>query len=143
MIAARREFTSDMCQLAPMRALVRDACQRAWGADTSKEAVSLLELATGEATTNVILHAYEKQGGLPIELVVEVDDESASIWIYHCGRDFDPCMVPAPTFDGTRESGYGLYLIQQAVDEVQYFHDERGRCTIHLFKHRQHQPERV
>jgi len=143
MLLARREYTSDLNQLCDMRAFVRDACQEVWGADTSKEAINLLELAIGEAATNVILHAYERQGGQPIELVVEVDDDGVCIWLYHCGQNFDPCLVPPPIFDGTRESGFGLYLIQQAVDEVQYFHDERGRCGVRLFKRHEHHPERA
>jgi anti-sigma regulatory factor (Ser/Thr protein kinase) len=143
MVPMRREFTSDLAQLAEMRAFVRDACQKAWGLDSSKETISLLELAVAEAITNVILHAYERQGGLPIEIAVEVDDEGATVWIYHSGLNFDPWLVPPPTFDGTQESGFGLYLIQQAVDEVHYFHDETGRCGLRLFKKRERQPVRV
>jgi phosphoserine phosphatase RsbU/P len=142
MVLARREYTSDLSQLGDMRAFIRDACRKAWGAHASKEAIDLLELAIGEAATNVILHAYERQGGQPIELIVEVDDEGVSVWIYHCGRNFDPCLAPPPIFDGTKESGFGLYLIQQAVDEVQYFHDERGRCGVRLFKKHEYHPER-
>ena len=143
MVPTRREFTSDLNQLAEMRAFVRNACQRVWGLDSFKETTSLIELAVAEAATNVILHAYERQSGLPIEMAVEVDDEGASVWIYHSGRNFDPCLVPPPTFDGTRECGFGLYLIQQAVDEVHYFHDETGRCGLRLFKKRERQPLRI
>src|SRR5262245_28740411 len=124
MVTLRREYSSDLRQLAAMRALVRDACRRAWGAASDDEAVGLLELALDEAATNVILHAYQGQEGRPIELVVEADADRACVALYHHGRDFDPCAAPPPDFSGARESGFGLYLMQQSVDEVRYQRDE-------------------
>jgi anti-sigma regulatory factor (Ser/Thr protein kinase) len=138
MVLARREYTSDLSQLGEMRAFLREACQKAWGPDDLGEPFHLLELALGEAATNVMLHAYDRRGGQPIEMVVEVDCKGVTVWLYHNGRNFDPFDVPPPVFDGSKESGFGLYLIRQAVDEVQYFHDERGRCGIRLFK--KHEP---
>ncbi len=140
MSTLRRAYTSDLNQLADMRFFVREACQQAWGADGSEETIAKLELAVGKVTVNIILHAYERQPDRPIELVIEADDTSASIWLYHQGRHFDPGTVPPPRFDGSKESGFGVYLIQQLVDEVQYFQDERGHCVVKLYKKRERQP---
>jgi anti-sigma regulatory factor (Ser/Thr protein kinase) len=87
-----------------------------------------------EAAANVILHAYRRQPGRPIELTVEADPDRASVCLCHEGEGFDPESVPAPVFDQGRESGFGLHVIRQSVDEVQYFVDERGRRGVRLVK---------
>ncbi len=56
--------------------------------------------------------------------------------LWHGGRGFDPQAAPPPVFDGSRESGFGLYLIQQSVDDVQYFREEHGRHGVRLIKKR-------
>jgi anti-sigma regulatory factor (Ser/Thr protein kinase) len=38
--------------------------------------------------------------------------------------------------NGSQESGFGIYLIIQSVDEVRYYRDERGRNCIALVKAR-------
>jgi anti-sigma regulatory factor (Ser/Thr protein kinase) len=133
----RRVFTSDPCQLADMRALVGDACCRAWGASAeAKDAIDLFVLALDEAATNVIVHAYGRRADQPIELRVDVDGESARLSLHHDGKEFDPRTAPPPVFDGSRHGGFGVYLIGQAVDSVEYGRDEQGRCVIRLIKRR-------
>jgi serine/threonine-protein kinase RsbW len=135
MVRLGREFASDLRQLGDMRACVREACNRAWGTP-DEDALQRLELAVTEAAANVIRHAYQGEPGRPIELVVEADDAQVSVCLYHHGPDFDPGAVPPPAFDGSREGGFGVYLIQASVDEVQYFRDDQGRCGIRLVQRR-------
>jgi anti-sigma B factor antagonist len=133
----RREYTSDLRQVAAMREFVRDACRRVWRGDgPDDEAIGQLVLALNEAATNVIRHAYGGEPGRPIELAVEVDEDAARVSLLHAGGDFDPAAAAAPIFDGSREGGFGLYLISQTVDEVEYTRDERGRCAIRMVKRR-------
>jgi len=136
MVRSARQFESDLRHLAPIRAFVRDACRDAWGEQGSDETLIRLDLAVTEAATNIIRHAYEGESGRPIELVIEADADQVCITLYHRGRDFDPSVVEPPVFDGSREGGFGLYLIEQAVDEVRYFRDDQGRCGIRLVKKR-------
>ena len=141
MVHLRQEFMSDPRQLTDMRAFVRDACRQAWGAEADAAAVARLELALAEATANVMLHAYQRQPDRSIELVVEANEQQVCVTIYHCGQGFDPAQAPPPVFDGSKETGYGLYLIEQCVDEVTHLRDERGRCGIRLVKNRSEHPE--
>ena len=53
-----------------------------------------------------------------------------SMRLHHLGDPFDPSKVPPPRLDGSQESGFGVYLITQSVDEVRYYRDERGRNCI-------------
>lgn len=143
MESLRREYTSDVRQIGEMRDFVRDSCRRAWGDNAeNEEGLGLLILALDEAAANIILHAYEKQAGQPIEMIVEIDAAEVGVSLHHRGRDFDPTTARPPDFDGSRECGFGLYLIQQSVDEVRYFHDEQGRCAIRLVKKRRQSPEK-
>jgi anti-anti-sigma factor len=132
---AAQTFASDVQQLVEIRAFVRCACERAWGPDASEE-IAPLELALAEATANVILHAYQREAGRPIEVVVEAGPEVVRVWLYHEGRGFDPESVAPPVFDGSRESGFGMYLIKQAVDEAAFFSDDSGRQVVRLVKKR-------
>jgi anti-sigma regulatory factor (Ser/Thr protein kinase) len=133
---ATRAFSSDLAQLAEIRAFVRGVCARAWGAPPGDEALCELDLAVSEAASNIIRHAYRGQTGQPIELVVDAGADSARISMYHRGQDFDPTKAAPPVFDGTREGGFGLYLITQSVDEVVYARDGSGRCETRLVKNR-------
>jgi anti-sigma regulatory factor (Ser/Thr protein kinase) len=131
-----REFPSELRHLAAVRALVRDVCRRAWGDSIDEEWLGKLELAVDEAAANVVLHAYEGKPGLPVEVAVTADADQVCVTLFHQGKPFDPDKVAPPTFDGSRESGFGLYLIRQAVDELVYLQDERGRHGIRLVKQR-------
>jgi serine/threonine-protein kinase RsbW len=143
MESLKRQYTSDLLQVGEMRDLVRDACRRAWSTEAvDEDAIALLILALAEAATNIILHAYDKRPGEPIELTAEIDAASACVALRHCGRDFDPATVPPPSFDGSREGGFGVHLIQQSVDEVDYLRDEEGQCVCRLVKRRPCVPER-
>jgi anti-sigma regulatory factor (Ser/Thr protein kinase) len=136
MVEQRRDFSSDLHELAAMRAFLRQACEAVWDAPDDEEAIAQLELALDEAATNVIVHAYEREEGRPIEMVVEAGADRVGVGLYHRGRDFDPAAAPPPSFDGSREGGFGLYLIQQCVDEVRYLRDGRGWSGIQMIKER-------
>jgi anti-sigma regulatory factor (Ser/Thr protein kinase) len=134
MVRLHKDYLSDLPQLASMRAFVADACRQAWPEPAQKDAIMRLELALSEAATNIMLHGYEGQTGQPIELTVETDSEQVCVTLLHAGQPFDPQAASPPVFDGSRESGFGLYLIQRCVDEVQYFQETDGRCGVRLIQ---------
>jgi anti-sigma regulatory factor (Ser/Thr protein kinase) len=133
---ASRGFTSDLEQLAEIRGFVRDQCNRIWPAEVTADTLAKLELAVSEAATNIMLHAYERQPGRPIEVTVEGDDSQITVGMYHQGCPFDPLSVAPPSFDGSRHSGFGVYLIREAVDNVAYTQDADGKCGIQMMKRR-------
>ena len=136
MLQVSRSFTSDLAELGAMRDFVSDVCGRAWGCTEDDEHLGRLLLALTEAAANVIRHAYQGEAGRPILLVVEAGPDQAGLTLSHEGRDFDPKAVPPPSFDGSREGGFGLFLIAQLVDEVTYFRDDGGRRGVRLVKRR-------
>src|SRR5262245_31033849 len=104
MIRESREFTSDMSQLAELRRFVSDGARRAWP-DATAELIAQLELALQEAAVNVVIHAYQRQPGQPIYADLKIDNDRLDLTLTHQGRDFDPAVVPPPSFDGSRTGG--------------------------------------
>lgn len=131
-----REFPSDLAQVAAMRAFIAGECRRAWSGHV-EHALDQLLLAVHEAATNIIRHGYQDDAGRLIRLVLEIDPDRAQVVFSYPGRHFDPDRVPYPVFDGTREGGFGVYLIRQLVDEVHYTRDGASQCGIQLVKKRQ------
>jgi anti-sigma regulatory factor (Ser/Thr protein kinase) len=133
---ASRHFTSDLEQLAEIRGFVRDQCGKIWPAESAAEALAKLELAVSEAATNIMLHSYERQPGRPIDVTVEGNEGQITISMYHQGGAFDPEQVSPPSFDGSRQTGFGVYLIRESVDDVAYLQDDDGKCGIRMVKRR-------
>jgi anti-sigma regulatory factor (Ser/Thr protein kinase) len=133
---ASRHFTSDLEQLGEIRSFVRDHCLKIWPGPGAAEALAKLELAVSEAVTNIMLHAYESQPGRPIDVTVEGDEGQIGVTMYHQGRPFDPACVPPPAFDGSRHSGFGVYLIKESVDEVAYLQDGENQSGIRMVTRR-------
>jgi serine/threonine-protein kinase RsbW len=137
MVRRQREYDGALRHLAPMRAFLRGVCQETWRAEAADERLILqLELALTEAASNIILHGLEGQQHPSITVTVEVNDDQAGVTLRYPGRPFDPQSAPAPAFDGSREDGFGLYLIGECVDEVRYGQDDQGQCVIHLVQKR-------
>lgn len=122
---SRRDFTSDLTQLAEIRQFVRACCEAAWPRETSAEVFIELDLAVQEAAANVIHHAYGNTAGQPIHLDVSALPDEVEVILTHHGADFDPVGVPSPRFDGSRTGGFGVHLIRELMDEVEYLHGEQ------------------
>ena len=135
---AETEVQSDLRELRKVRRFVRQFCGMLHDPAPDQDLVDALELAVNEASSNIMRHAYHGHSGQRILLESEAFPETVTVTLRHLGAGFDaPAMAPPPP-DGTRESGFGTYIISQSVDEVRYYHDERGRNCISLLKHRKH-----
>jgi serine/threonine-protein kinase RsbW len=91
-----------------------------------------LQLATDEACSNVIEHAYggEGNGDLHVEWFIREDD--FVIVIHDHGEPFNPEIVPNPAQPnqdslGLKVGGLGLYFMRTLMDTVRFqFHGEEG-----------------
>jgi serine/threonine-protein kinase RsbW len=100
----------------------------------SEEKFSELALAVHEAICNIIIHAYHRQPGRRIRLEADVCTQQVTVRIYDWGEAFDPTLTEPPGFDGSRESGFGVYIIAHSVDEVHHSRDTQGGNCISLRK---------
>jgi serine phosphatase RsbU (regulator of sigma subunit)/anti-sigma regulatory factor (Ser/Thr protein kinase) len=135
--AVTMEIRSELERLDEVRSFVRGVCRGGDYPPLSPERVYLLELAVTEAASNIMLHGYRGESDHWIRVEGEVSEECVLIRFVHSGEPFDPTSVPEPVFDGTREGGYGVYLIDQCVDEVFYVNNGRGINAITLIQKRQ------
>ena len=137
MVRRQREFDGGLRHLGAMRAFLREVCREGWQDEPADEnLLPQLELALTEAASNIILHGLQGQQHSSITVTVEVNDDQAGVTLRYPGKPFDPESAPAPAFDGSREGGFGLYLIGECVDEVHYGQDDQGQCVIHLVQRR-------
>jgi sigma-B regulation protein RsbU (phosphoserine phosphatase) len=138
---ARRELEidSDLKQLRQVREFVRGFCRNLPDAPLDEDSIAALELAVNEAASNIMKHAYHGREDQRIHLEAEAFPGRVVIQLHHLGDAFDPSMAPPPALDGSRDSGFGAYMIARSVDEVRYYRDERGRNCIALVKARKAQ----
>jgi sigma-B regulation protein RsbU (phosphoserine phosphatase) len=135
LVHAELDICSDLKDLGRARAFVREFCGRVPGGLLDQGDIAGLELAVNEAASNVMKHAYHGRTDQRILLDADAFPDCVSIRLHHLGDTFDPTTAPPPALDGSRESGFGLYLIAKSVDAVRYSRDERGRNSITLVKH--------
>jgi len=113
----RLTIKSQLSQLARVRNWV---AQKAQAAGFSPEEVFALKLAVSEACANIIRHAYEGAPDRDIILSVRIEGDKLSLTIRDFGKKFDLSRYEPPDLDRPSEGGYGIYLILQLMDEVEY-----------------------
>jgi sigma-B regulation protein RsbU (phosphoserine phosphatase) len=130
------KIQSDLKQLRRVREFVRDFCRNLPGVPLDEDSAAGLELAVNEAASNIMKHAYHGHLDQWIQVEAESFPSHLLIRLHHFGDPFDPSTVPPPPLDGSRESGFGAYIITQSVDQVRYYRDDRGRNCVELVKFR-------
>ena len=83
-----------------------------------------IQLATDEAASNIIEHAYEDRPDGILELSCGVQGDAITIILIDRGESFDPSNVPAPDLKADlsdrKIGGLGLFLMRKLMDEVSY-----------------------
>lgn len=102
----------------------------------SQSTVNNVQLSTVEWINNVIKHSYINQEGYPIEVVVNLHPNRLEIDIMDTGKGMDPLLInltknKEKEFDpadlsALPESGFGLIIIKNTMDEVTYQSDGRA-----------------
>jgi serine/threonine-protein kinase RsbW len=130
------EIGSDFRELRRARKFVRDFCgmpSRPW---LDEERIARMELAVNEALTNIIRHAYHGRADQRIQIEAEVFSDHVTVRLHHLGVSFDPRNALPPSFDGSRESGFGIYLINSSVDHLRHYKNSRGGNCIAMVVNR-------
>ena len=120
------ETSSDLSELGRIQAFVRQFCMRAPIGDLEETQVSKLQLAVNETATNIMRHAYMERTDERIWFEAEAFTDRLVFRTRDQGGRFDPDSVEPPPFDGTEEGGFGLFIIREVFDDVQYTKDLDG-----------------
>jgi sigma-B regulation protein RsbU (phosphoserine phosphatase) len=135
---AELEIRSALEELGRVRDFVRGFCRGLPRELLDDDAIAELVLAANEAASNIMKHAYGGDRDQLIILEADAFADRVSVRMRHLGSPFTPHAVPAPQFNGSRESGFGAYMIESSVDEVTYYRDTSGRSCVALFKKARH-----
>lgn len=117
---SKMTFANELNELAAIREFIRGFCKLIPKSMLDEERKSLLELAVTEVATNIIRHAYCGQTGGSVQISARLYPEMLLIEFVDKGIGFNPKNVPKPEFNGSREGGFGLYIVSQIVDDVVY-----------------------
>ena len=128
------QIRSDLTRLREVRTFVRQFCAGALGTGVDPDDVGALELAVTEAASNIMKHAYHGNEDRSIRVEAEALTGKIRLRLLHQGDSFDPSTAALPVLDGSRESGYGVFIITQSVDHVRYYSDHLGTNCIELTK---------
>lgn len=98
--------------------------KRARAAGFSDKEVYSVQLATDEAASNIIEHAYQGVPAGRIELTCEFEGDRLTITLLDRGKSFDPSKVAEPDVKADlserKIGGLGIYLMHKLMDEVRY-----------------------
>jgi serine/threonine-protein kinase RsbW len=128
--AAKFEFLDEI------REFVGDVARK--NGFTDKEVYNI-QLATDEAASNIIEHAYEGVTNGLLEISCGVRNKVITIILVDHGESFDPSDVPAPDLKADlsdrKIGGLGLFLMRKLMDEVRYDAEPRkNRNTLTMIK---------
>ena len=94
------------------------------GGGFSDKDVYNIQLATDEAASNIIEHAYENRSDGVLELSCGMKADTITIILIDHGESFDPSEIPLPDLKADlsdrKIGGLGIFLMRKLMDEVHY-----------------------
>ena len=107
-------------------------------ANFSDKEIYSIQLATDEACTNVIEHAYADFDEGKLEVECNILDGGIKIVIRDQGVSFDPSSVLEPNLKADlsdrKIGGLGIYLMRKLMDDVSYESSVETGNTLTMFK---------
>lgn len=94
-----------------------------------------LKLATTEACTNVIRHAYKFDSLKYYDVEIKISEELLMVELFYSDPGFDPQKIPVPDLKKMNEGGLGVYIIKNIMDYVKYTTDANsGNVSLRMVK---------
>lgn len=114
-------LAAELSSLAHFRDFIKSLCSQA-GVD--EQSCYDLQIASDEACTNIINHGYAGMNPGSIILELNPAPELIVMTITDFGHPFEPAEAPPPDVEAMmmdkQAGGFGLYLIYQTMDRVDY-----------------------
>jgi sigma-B regulation protein RsbU (phosphoserine phosphatase) len=113
-----------------------ERCAAASGTHLGEEDAARLQLACSEVFTNCAIHGRDSSGTNRIGVEVRGFQNHVAVRFTHRGPAFDPLAVPPPAFDGSREGGFGIFIVLRSADEVTFTRtpDETNVITLSFLR---------
>jgi anti-sigma regulatory factor (Ser/Thr protein kinase) len=101
----------------------------------SAEDSAALVLASIETLSNIIRHAQAPLSDASIHVQLNLAEYGIGVTFHYLGDAFQP-VASEPDFSGEAEGGFGMYIITNSVDTVDYDSPYPGVCRVRLIKRR-------
>ena len=79
-----------------------------------------LLVACHEITTNIIQHSYKDDECKSLRIEAFINSRHVIIAFFHKGVYFKPVLKERPKYDGSKDRGFGLHIINLVADIVEY-----------------------
>jgi len=87
------------------------------------ESMMRLEAAACEIFVNCAVHGAAHTRENPICVRSFMGEKHVRLEVRHQGPAFDPLAIPPPSFDGSRDGGFGTFIVMRSADELRYCRD--------------------
>lgn len=115
------QFAAKFEYLDDMREFVGNIARK--GGFSDKDVYNI-QLATDEAASNIIEHAYQNMPGKFLELSCGMQGDAITIILTDHGESFDPSEVPLPDLKADlsdrKIGGLGIFLMRKLMDKIDY-----------------------
>jgi len=115
------QFAAKFENLDEIRDFVGDIARK--GGFSDKDVYNI-QLATDEAASNIIEHAYHNQPGQVLEISCGMQADAIKVVLTDYGESFDPSEVPTPDLKADlsdrKIGGLGIFLMRKLMDEIDY-----------------------
>ncbi len=99
-----------------------------------------IQLATDEAASNIIEHAYDGRSDGVLDLSCGMETDAIKIILIDYGEPFDPSVVPIPDLKADlserKIGGLGIFLMRKLMDEVHYEPRVDKSNVLTMIKHK-------
>lgn len=130
------QYSANFEYLDEIREFVGDIARRG---GFNEKAVYNIQLATDEAASNIIEHAYAGMDDGVLELSCGMTGDMIKVILVDHGEPFDPSEIPMPDLKADlserKIGGLGIFLMRKLMDEVRYeSHPEKNSNILTMIK---------
>lgn len=101
-------------------------CAALVGTGLPEEDLARLQLACSEVFVNCVMHVSETERATTVDIESRIFANHLTVQISQKGPAFDPLYVTPPAFDGSREGGFGIYIVLRSADEAIFSRQSDG-----------------
>ena len=119
-------------EMNSLRAFREFVALQALRSGLSEADTAMFEVASVEVFTNIVRHGKGLLAGAPVELVTHCERQEFVLEVIYLGDAYTPPEELTETnFDVFPEGGFGLTIIRNACDRVEYLH-HAGVNTVRM-----------
>ena len=119
------EFDCSLESLASFRSWLGD-CAAIIDNALAEEDVARLQLACSEIFVNCVMHVPDADRSLPLKTTSHIFTNHLTVEIRQVGPPFSLFSIAPPAFDGSREGGFGIFIVLRSADEAAFSREPDG-----------------